>query len=142
MALLLLHAICPAMRRGLFPNSYVDIYITVLEHDGSILPFSIIAASLSLVQARIEMLDSVVACSAIWAPEQRLFLVDPSTDEAVGQSVVTLALMPNLGQLTQLHVVGKVDIAVLSEAIATCTDAARVIYDGVVHPLLLDSSSE
>ena len=142
MALLLLQAICPAMRRELFPNSYVDIYITVLEHDGSILPFSIIAASLSLAQARIEMLDSVVACSVIWVPEQRLFLVDPSAYETAEQSIVTLALMPNLGQLTQLHVVGRVDITAVGEAIATCTDAAHAIYDGIIHPLLLDSNSE
>jgi len=48
-----------------FPNAVVDIYITVLQNDGGILAAAITAASLALIQAGIDVKDSVVACTAV-----------------------------------------------------------------------------
>jgi exosome complex component MTR3 len=132
LALLLLQAICPAIRRELFPNSFLDIYITVLENDGSILSTSITAASVALIQSGIEMLDSVVACSTVLS--DRVFVMDPDRTE-LGPTV-TMAMMPNLNQITQIYLIGKAERMIVGEVMAICTDACRAIYDGMVKPAL------
>lgn len=142
MALVLLQSICPAIRRDLFPNAYLDISVTVLEQDGSILSAAIIGTSIALVLAGVEMLDSVAACSAVLAPEQSIFLVDPSKqEERVSATRFTLALMPNRSQLTQLHLAGSTSSALLSEALSFGNDAVRAIYDSVMKPILEEYAS-
>ena len=63
----LVQALTPAVRLELLPKSAIDVYITVLENDGtsSCLAAAIIAASTALADAGIEMLDQVTACSAV-----------------------------------------------------------------------------
>jgi ribonuclease PH len=141
LALLLLQAVCPAMRRDLFPNSYLDITVTVLEHDGSILSSAINAASLALITAGIEMLDSVVACSTV-STNQRVSLMAPDRGEEKeiinqGGSMITVALMPNINQITQLHLIGAIDGGeALSESISSCSDGIRAIYENAIRPSL------
>lgn len=135
--MLLLQAVCPAIRRDLFPNSHVDIYVTVLEQDGSVLSAAIAAASAALVEAGVEMADSVVACSAIFAAEQGVFLMDPAADEErPGSTRCLVALMPNANQLTQLHVAGDIDYGTLGEALTLGTDGARALYENTIRPAL------
>lgn len=71
----------PAVRLELLPKSAIDVYITVLENDGtsSCLAAAIIAASTALADAGIEMLDQVTACSAVsnanqWEMEHPLLI--------------------------------------------------------------------
>jgi exosome complex component MTR3 len=47
-----------------FPKSVIDIYVLVLESDGSVLSASISCASLAIVSAGIECFDLVAACSS------------------------------------------------------------------------------
>lgn len=148
LALLLLQAICPAIRRDLFPNAYLDIYVTVLEHDGGVLAAAITAASAALVQARIDMLDSVVACGAAWLPSHQTFLVDPTEAESLGGRrsgmplpSLTVAMLPNLESVTQMHSVGILEggSIAITEALAMCADGIRSIYDATVLPALESS---
>lgn len=134
----------PAIRRDLFPNSFVDIAITVLEQDGSILAAACTAASVALIQAGVEMYDSVVACGAVsvrpdgGTGQQPLFLMDPDGGEerdARGTRLM-VAVMPNLGQLTQLHLVGEVEGPLLTEALALAIDGTLATYQNVIKPLL------
>ena len=48
-----------------FPKSVIDIYILVLQADGSIVSASINCASLALADAGIEMFDLVSSCSSV-----------------------------------------------------------------------------
>lgn len=137
LALLLLQAVCPAIRRELFPNSFVDIAIKVIEQDGSVLAGTIIAASTALILAGIEMLDSVVACSAVLAPNGEVFLTNPTRrEESMSQTQFTVAFMPNRNQMTQVHLTGSVTNHVLNDAIALGAEGARAIYDDAVKPIL------
>lgn len=149
LALLLLQAICPALRRDLFPNAHLDIYVTVLEHDGGVLAAAITAASAALVQARIDLLDSVVACGVAWLADQQTFLVDPTEWECSNQKrssgaslpSLTVAMLPNLGSVTQLHSVGILEggPTAITEALAMCSDGIRSIYDTTIVPILESS---
>ena len=66
-SLLLDQSLSPAVRLELYPKSTVDIYITVLETDGTAatLAASITAASLALADAGVEMVDVVAAYSVV-----------------------------------------------------------------------------
>lgn len=139
---MLLQAIVPAIRRDLFPNSFVDIAITVLQQDGSILAAACTAASVALIQAGVEMYDSVVACGAVSVrpddAQPPLFLMDPDGGEerdARGTRLM-VAVMPNLGQLTQLHLVGEVEGPLLTEALALAIDGTLATYENAIKPLL------
>lgn len=63
----MVQALTPAVRLELLPKSAVDIYVNVLENDGTnaSLAAAIIASSVALADAGIEMLDQVTACSAV-----------------------------------------------------------------------------
>jgi exosome complex component MTR3 len=132
LALLLLQAICPAIRRDQFPNSYLDIFVTVLERDGSILPTAITAASFALHHCGIEMLDTVLACTAVYSG---VWIMDPTAPEEAGARV-TVCMLPNIGQVTQIWVTGKVPCDQLTEALALCADATRALYDNMIKPVL------
>lgn len=149
LALLLLQAVCPAIRRELFPNAYLDIYVTVLENDGGVLAAAITAASAALIQARVDMLDSVVACGAVWLPSHQTFLMDPIEAESSGGGgssgtalpSLTVAMLPNLGSVTQLHSVGILEggSLAITEALSMCADGINSIYNTTILPLLESS---
>lgn len=148
LALLLLQAVCPAIRRELFPNAYLDIYVTVLENDGGVLAAAITAASAALIQAHVDMLDSVVSCGAAWFPSHQTFLMDPTEAESSsgGSSdtalpSLTVAMLPNLGSVTQLHSVGILEggSIAITEALSMCADGINSIYNTTVLPLLESS---
>lgn len=132
----------PAVRRDLFPNAHVDIYISVLQDDGSVLAASILAASTALAQAQIEMYDSVVACSALI--HESMVIVDPTQTEvsilgkeARSRALVTCALMPNMNRVTQVHSVGPLSSSLLQETLNMTMDGAKAVYHSSVKPAIL-----
>jgi len=60
-------AFLPAVRLNLYPKSSIDIYITVIENDGTTacLAAAITCASIALTDAGIQMYDLVAAASAV-----------------------------------------------------------------------------
>ncbi|KAJ4460439.1 putative Exosome complex uclease [Paratrimastix pyriformis] len=73
------HAIRGCVRMERYPKSEIDLFVVVLQDDGGVLPASINAASLALVDAGIEMTGLVSAVHVGYA-EGELF-VDPAGDE-------------------------------------------------------------
>jgi exosome complex component MTR3 len=63
----LVQALTPAVRLDLLPKSSIDVYVNVLENDGtsSTLAAAISAASVALADAGIEMYDQVAASSIV-----------------------------------------------------------------------------
>ncbi len=141
MSALLQSALEPAVRRDLFPNAHVDIFVNVLDDDGAVLAASIIAASISLTQAQIEMYDSVTACSAMI--NESMVIVDQTKAEQdslakqpASRSIITCALMPNLNRVTQVHTVGPLSLSLYQEAINSALDGARAVYEASMLPVL------
>lgn len=60
-------ALTPAVRLELLPKSMLDIFLTVIENDGSegCIAAGSVAASVALADAGIEMLGLVAACTAV-----------------------------------------------------------------------------
>ncbi|KAK7091090.1 exosome complex component MTR3-like [Littorina saxatilis] len=138
----LLEALEPAVRLDSFPKSQVDVFVTVLENDGSALSAAITCASLALADAGIEMYDLVVACTA--RIHGTSILVDPSFSEENLKTVsgekpggqVTLGFMPSLRQVSALCYHGDTDLDVLSQATQRCQDTCHKLYQVVQDTLV------
>lgn len=67
MAMAVHQAIVPSVRLETFPKSTIDIFITVIETDGTegCVAAGSIAASTALADAGIEVIGLVVSCSAV-----------------------------------------------------------------------------
>ncbi len=165
-AMLLLHALVPSIRRETFPNAFVDIYITVLEDDGALLATAITAASVALITGGVDMMDSVVGATLAVVdgrraspsterqesdaledddgslPSHLSLLADPTADEeATSDALVTVAVLPGLNQIAQVHMHGAplLTPAQAQEAMHGAIESARAAYDGVVRPALLSA---
>ncbi|RKP27693.1 ribosomal protein S5 domain 2-type protein [Syncephalis pseudoplumigaleata] len=108
---IIVQALAPSIRLDRLPKSVIDLYVTVIENDGtaSCLAAAITAASVALADAGVEMLDLVAATSLGYVHQQ--LLVDCSAAEEAYQqhTDLILAYMPSLGQVTHLLHRGPVD---------------------------------
>jgi exosome complex component RRP41 len=98
-------ALEPSIFLEYYPKTGLDIFIEVLQADGSTRCASIVAASLALADAGIPMRDLVVACSA-GKIEDTIILDLMDTEDKMGSADVPLALMPNLNAITLLQMDG------------------------------------
>lgn len=127
-AKLLQETLEPALRLETFPNSTVDVYINVLEDDGSVLAAAMTAASVAITLAAIEMTDLVIGTPFV-ATEPAL-LIDPSKEEeSSGAARVTIAQLVNSGDVAQIYVNGGLDQPVLREAINLSSDASAAVHE-------------
>jgi exosome complex component RRP41 len=81
----------------LYPNSQIDVHVTVLAADGGVLPCCINAVTLALVDAGIPMRDLVCACSAGRAGDALLLDVS-SREDGMGVEM-PVAILPMSGRV-------------------------------------------
>ncbi|KAI8980401.1 ribosomal protein S5 domain 2-type protein [Pilobolus umbonatus] len=138
----LIQALSPAVRLDLLPKSAIDIYVNVLENDGtsSCLAAAIIAGSVALADAGIEMYDMVTACSSLF-DDRHVFMDGTAEEEVVISKSLTLSYMPSLNEVTHILQSGQSDIAVTSQAIEQCIDGCSKIYSVMSNALLQSLSS-
>ncbi|XP_060590214.1 exosome complex component MTR3-like [Ruditapes philippinarum] len=130
----LLEALEPAVLLHKFPKAQVNIYVTVLQNDGSALAASITCASVAMADAGVEMYDLVTGCSARLAGD--LLLLDPCTHEeysskehsAVNNGSVTVGLMPSLNQISAVTSKGEIQFEHMKMAISKCVDMCVLLY--------------
>ncbi|KAI8994371.1 ribosomal protein S5 domain 2-type protein [Gaertneriomyces semiglobifer] len=128
-SLFLEQALTPAVRLDRLPKSAVDIFVQVLENDGSTacLAAAITCASLALADAGIEMVDVVAACSAGYL-DTRVYL-DPDADEEAYQSgSLMLSFMPSLNEVTHVVQNGETTAATSAKGTELCVDACSQLY--------------
>lgn len=112
-------ALEPAIFLEEFPKAVVDVFVEVLQADGSTRVTSINAANLALISAGIPMKDFVVACSI--GKIDNCLIVDLSgIEDNFSQADLNFAFMPNLnkvtlfqgdGQLTKEEIIKLIDLA-------------------------------
>lgn len=127
-------ALEPAVRMDKFPKAQVNVYVTVLQNDGSPLAASLTCASVALANAGIEMYDLVVGCSARITPSE--VFIDPTesedykaeNDNEAGNGSVTLGLMPSLNQVSAITSKGEVEFELLNKGTKQCVDVCQKLY--------------
>ncbi|KAL1926827.1 hypothetical protein VTP01DRAFT_5473 [Rhizomucor pusillus] len=135
----LTQALTPAVRLELLPKSAIDVYITVLENDGtsSCLAAAIIASSTALADAGIEMIDQVTACSALLV-DKKILMDGTEAEERRKDGSVVVSYMPSINEVTHLLQTGATDTTEISQALEQCIDGCSKIYN-VMSTALLQS---
>ncbi|KAJ1805666.1 3'-5'-exoribonuclease, partial [Coemansia sp. RSA 2599] len=127
--LMLEQAISPAIRLDVYPKASIDAFVTVIESDGKAATISaaINCISAALVDAGIEIYDSVAACSVALKGSE--FAYDCTQEEEdSAQGTLLMACMPNANEVTYLLQQGKMLPAQTERAVQACSDLSRQIY--------------
>jgi len=101
-------ALMAMVRTEMYPKSRIEVFGTVVEDHGSVLPALLTCASLAIVDAGIESVDCIAACGVMLTPplepeagatsEIRRCWVDPTADElGVMDAEVVMAVLPLKG---------------------------------------------
>ncbi|XP_063706799.1 exosome complex component MTR3 [Culicoides brevitarsis] len=121
-ALALKRALQPAVCRYTFPNFQVDVFVNVLENDGSALAAAITAAGLALADAGIPMYD-VITGACIGIKDDKMF-VDPTANEEeicslVGKThgTMTVARLSKLEQISEIYQAGCLSLEAIEKAL-------------------------
>jgi exosome complex component RRP41 len=120
-------AIEPAIFVEYYPRTATDVFVEVLQADGSTRCTSITAASLALADAGIPMRDLVVACSA-GKVEDTIVLDLMDVEDKVGSADVPVAYMPNLGVITLLQMDGILTSEEFEKAVNLAIEGCKKIY--------------
>jgi exosome complex component RRP41 len=117
----------PSIFLEYYPRTGIDVFVEVLQADGSTRCASITAASLAIADAGIPMRDLVVACSA-GKVDDTIVLDLMDTEDKMGAADVPVALMPNLNAVTLLQMDGILRSEEFEKALNLALDGCRKIY--------------
>nr|CAB3244004.1 exosome complex component MTR3-like [Phallusia mammillata] len=144
----ILQALTASVRLQCYPKSLIEVFIIVLENDGSAVSASITAASLALADAGIEQYD-IVTSASVRVYGNGNFLEDPTSVEEyrpqdfdsesggdLNHGLVTVALLPTLNQVCAVLSNGHLECDVLVETIQMCTSLAQNLYTAARKCLL------
>ncbi|KAJ2456030.1 3'-5'-exoribonuclease [Coemansia sp. RSA 2336] len=128
-SLMLEHAIAPAIRLDAYPKACIDAFVTVIESDGkaATIAATINCISAALVDAGIEMYDSVAACSmGLWDSQ---WIADCSqAEENASSSTMVVAYMPSADEVTYMLQHGKTSLEQTDQALQTCINMCTRVY--------------
>jgi exosome complex component MTR3 len=117
-----------------FPKSVVDIFVLVLENDGSALSASITCASLALANAGVELFSFVSSCSTCEVNSE--LVIDPTlSEEKASNGSITLSMMTPLKEITHMTQTGVFQSKKLTESIEICVDGCAKVHDSMKHAL-------
>jgi len=128
----------PAVRLDLYPKSSINISTLVIQADGGAFAAAIVAGSLALADAGIEMIDLVAASSSAKVDGQ--VLIDPTeAEEEAANARVTIAYMPSLNEVAQIIQTGKMEEDAALEAVELtidgCAKTHALMKAALVHSL-------
>jgi exosome complex component RRP41 len=117
----------PSIFLEYYPRTGIDVFVEVLQADGSTRCASITAASLAIADAGIPMRDLVVACSA-GKIDDTIILDLMDTEDKMGSADVPVALMPNLNAITLLQMDGTLTSEEFEKALNLALEGCKQIY--------------
>jgi len=115
-----------------FPNTVVDVHITILQANASTRCAGINAAAMALAHAGIPMRE--LASSVSIGKMDKTLVVDVSKaeedyEEGEGATDIAMSFTSNSGKLTHLQLDGKISAAELEEALVLGRKACKEIYE-------------
>jgi len=117
-----------------FPEMSIDVFIEVLQADGSTRVASITAASVALADAGIPMRDLVVGCS-VGKIDGHIVLDVGEYEDKEGEADLPIAIMPNLKKVVLLQMDGKMTHEEFKTAFELALKGAYQLYDEQVRAL-------
>ncbi|KAJ1952547.1 3'-5'-exoribonuclease [Linderina pennispora] len=128
-ALILEQAVAPAIRLELYPKACVDAFITVIESDGkaATIAAAINCISAALVDAGIELYDSVAACSMALNGTQWISDCTQIEEDSTSCSLL-VARMPSADEVAYILQHGKTKLEQTEEGFQACVNACTKVY--------------
>jgi len=119
----------------LYPKMVISMSVVILKSSGNTgtdLAAAITCGSLALVNARIETLDFVTACSVGVSLQGGVssFVAEPNSSTAIS-GTLTVAMLASLQEITQLYCEGKIDPQVMPDVTSTACRAAESLREGL-----------
>jgi exosome complex component RRP41 len=111
----------------LFPRSQIDIYIQILQQDGGLLQACMNAATLSLADAGIPLLDLV--CAVTGGVHSMSPLLDLTSLEENDVPNVTVATTPRTGKVTLVTMESRIHVDRFEEVLRLASEGGNVIHD-------------
>lgn len=112
---------------NLFPNSQIDIFLEVLQSDGSNVSACINAATLALIHAGVPIKDFVTSCSAALVDGK--ILIDVCHEESVSNlPIMTLAMLPQSKQIVFMESTGGIPLDNVEKIIDSAAGGCEEIY--------------
>jgi ribonuclease PH len=146
-------ALLPAIPLEKFPKCVLRVDTTILQDDGSVLSACITAATMALVDAKVELYDVVASCTvAVLVNDTRtttvrkddetisvVYLADPTHLElARAQAEICLAMSPNHKEVTLWNQSGRLTSSMANQAMELCRDGCRTMHK-FMRERLIDS---
>jgi len=122
------HALEPVICLEEFPRTVIDVYVSVIQGDGSTRVAGINAASLALASAGIPMLDLVTACTG-GKIEGKLALDLNGVEDVGGEADVSFAMTPRKKKVTLLQMDGLLTTAELKKLLQMMSDACLHLHE-------------
>ncbi len=117
-----------------FPEMSIDVYMEVLQAEGSTRVASVTAASVALADAGIPMRDLVVGCS-VGKYKGHIILDVGEEEDKEGEADIPIAIMPNLKKVVLLQMDGKITHEEFKEAFELALKGAMKLYEAQVKAL-------
>lgn len=122
-----------------YPRSQIEIFVEILQQDGSSVSAAINAVTLALINAGIPLRDMVISCT-LGLMDNKTVLVDLNNAEqenGAGSAQVILATYSRSGKMCLCEVESKVPISAFEEACrmggASCFEVAQVMRSHVLE---------
>ena len=123
----------PSLKR--LYKSVLDVHLVVLQADGGLTSACIIAVSLALADAGVELYDLVSSCCVAVSMQQpdndqsSICLADPTKDETNdANGIVTLVVLCTWNEVTFWNQTERMSVEASSQAMEMCTDGCIVQF--------------
>jgi len=121
-------ALEPVIFLGEFPKATIDVFVEILQADGSTRVTGINAASLALASAGIPMKDMVTACS-VGKIGDTLILDLNGIEDNNSEADISFAFMPSKEKVTLFQMDGNLITEEIKRLLEVAKDACKKIYE-------------
>ncbi|XP_041975295.1 exosome complex component MTR3-like isoform X2 [Aricia agestis] len=139
-------ALEPTVCRHKFPNFQIDVFVYILEHDGSCLAAAINAAGLALADAAVPMYD-IITASSLAVIDNKVF-VDPleaeeylatmNSNNEANHGVITMSMLPELKQIADFRQIGSMDVDCVTNAMNVLEKECEKIIPNIQQIIVLN----
>jgi exosome complex component RRP41 len=118
----------PSLILSDYPRAVIDVFVEVLQADGGSRCAGIIAASVALADAGINMRDLVSACAAGRLGDNIVLDINDVEDKE-GDADMPIAYLPNVDQITLLQLDGRLSPSQFNECLNKAIQGCKMVYD-------------
>ncbi|KAK4524932.1 hypothetical protein GAYE_SCF07G2835 [Galdieria yellowstonensis] len=132
----LVRAFEPILLLDKYPKCSIDIFVVLLEDDGSAFTAMTLATSLALADASIELVSIVASATVAISPKQE-YLVDPDKTECEQAiALITVSLPLHATQLCEIYHIGKLSAEEWLSAVQLAVEVAQTVGNSMCQFLL------